>query len=71
MNKIEAFYAEQEEQYTRRANHLYRQMEALLEMKKILAVHEQDAARLVVEEEVREEEQFRREQGEGRGLLGM
>ena len=63
MNKIEAFYIDQERQCTQRADSLYRQLEALLEMKKALTVQEHTSAQRLQEEEAQEEVKVQEEQG--------
>ena len=63
MNKIEGFYTDQERQCTQRANSLYRQLEALLEMKKALTVQEQNSAQCLEEEGAQEEVKVQQEQG--------
>lgn len=68
MNKIEGFYIDQERQCTLRASSLYRQLEALLEMKKALTVQEQDSAQCLEEEGAQEEVKVQQEQGAESGV---
>ena len=63
MNKIEGFYADQERQCTQRANSLYRQLEALLEMKNALKVQEKNSIQSLQEEGAQEEVKVQQEQG--------
>lgn len=68
MNKIEGFYSDQERQCTQRANSLYRQLEALLEMKNALKVQEKNCVQSLQEEGAEEEVKVQQEQGEEGGV---